>query len=178
MPEGKRAHRQSDEHHDDRPTLLPRHAELVVQRACEGDQKARGDDGTHVPAHALQAGVARLIAERNRRHEHAVGDDVLRGRGKPRDPKEGEREGEKAGDRERKGDHAEGGHHQKLHRDHPIALRFERLEERRPERFQHPRQVELAGVDGDVFGRDAHVLVHDRSDSADRHVGQAHREIE
>ena len=65
---------------------------------------------------------------------------------------------------------AQPGADQQLHRPDPAPARAEQVHDRRPQRLDHPRQVEPARVERDVGVRDPEALVHD-----DRHASSRPR---
>lgn len=178
MPDTASRERRRDERHHHQPRLVPIETEFVVHVPRDDHEQPGSEDRARVPAHALNAGVLRLHLRRQRGHVDGVGRDVLRAGSKTDDPKQADRQREIVRQMQRQpGEHRRDGH-QKFHRDDPPLLGLEGLHERRPKRFQNPRQVHQAGVERDFFNRHAQVLVHDRRHLRNGRVRDAHGQVE
>ena len=189
MPDSGRSQDGRNEHHHHHPGRKPRRIwprggrrlarrGPVKQHLGQADQRARDQDPAQIPECPLQSDVERLFLGRGRGQVHAVAGNVLRRRGKARHPEEGNGERQVGRQPEGKGRARESDHHGDLHGEHEKTLAAKQLHQRRPQWFDHPRQVHGAGVGRDLGVGQPQVLVHDGRHHRHRDHGRAHGEVE
>ena len=107
----------------------------------------------------------------------AVGGDVVGGTAEGYEPEEGQCCLYPEGSRNGEGYSGKAQAYKKLHGEYPPALGLDGIDERTPEGLYDPREVEPAGVKGEVGVRHAHLLIHGDGHCHYRHVRECFGKI-
>ena len=79
--------------------------------------------------------------------------------------------------RNRESHTTEGRPHEQFHAHNPPSFGFYKVNERAPQWFDDPWQIEPTGIEGNFSIAQSQLLVEDDRDGHDRHVWQSFREI-
>ena len=130
-----------------------------------------------------------MLALIERQHIKPVRRDIMGRRSEGRDPEDDQRQDEKGyrgmsrrdnicrGVRKGQGRSDKSRTDQHLHGQDPPSLGLDNIDERTPEGFNHPREIQDTGIRGDIGVRHAHLLEHDRRDRVHNEIGNSFREI-
>jgi len=135
-------------------------AAALGQPARQIDQPALARDHRQPVAGAAHTDERGLRALRQRQHVEAVGGDIVGGRCKSQQPQQRQRHLQQARPGQRQRNASQRGADHELQRDDPAPFGAEQLDQRAPQRLDHPGQVEPAGVERDLGVAEAQVLVH------------------
>ena len=134
-----------------------RYAERRIGQQLPGFQPSGKHDENTLPEDIGQpvkrvtdADKKRLLARSKPQHIKAVGSNIVRCRAECQQPEEGERQLRVIVGGDKESDACKPCPDEELHADDPPAFRLQQVDERTPKRFDHPGQIQPAGVERDL----------------------------
>ena len=175
QPESQERHRQHA--HRRRPRDAGA-ARAGLDRAGEHHEEPLPRDRGDAIEHAADPDEERLLPLRGGQHVEAVGRDVVGGGVEREEPEERHAPLDEMRSRDRERHAGEPTADQELRPPDPAAARAQQVHDRRPQRLNHPGQVEPARVERDVGVRETEALVHDDRHGYHDDIGQSLREVQ
>ena len=145
--------------------------------ACEHHEQSLTHDGGDAVERGADAHKPCLLVLLEAEHVEAVGGDVVGGTREGHQPETGQGSLQPVGGGDGEGHATEGGAYEQLHGDNPPALGLDDVDERAPQGFDDPRQVEPRRVERDIGVRQSETLIHDERDGHHSHVGETFCEV-
>ena len=165
--------RQTVEHQRPRPL----HVKLLMQETGKRNQAALAHnhrDAVECRTYAYEEG---LVVRIEPHHIKAVGRHVVRRAAESQQPEEADGPLKPQRRVDRKGHTGESRADKQLHDDNPPAFRLHEVEERTPQRFDDPRQIEPRGVEGNLAVGESQLHIHLDGQHSYGDIGQPLGEI-
>ncbi len=142
------------------------------------DEQSLACDHSHPVERAPDPDKPGLIVFIEPNHVKAVGSDIVGSRTECHQPEECQCVSEKGRHRDGQCDATKSSPDNQLHRHNPEALGSQDVDNRTPERLNHPWKVEPARIQGNIGVGNAHPLVHNHRNKHHHHIWDTFGEIQ